>query len=197
MAEITQKLVDGAGLQTAMGIMGDYAENRDRGVVGGFNQSFPLTNATKGNIYYHKSTNRYYICIENYNGSSLTNPNSQFEELSIYTNRQRLDNLFTLGKQKFKIRLDKNPKVIPTGLYLAVNGHLGYKDLATVQLFNVTSYHGENSENNFYKAVLLYPSTPTIFQIYYNPYTCEIRIDSNSVYDKEFILYNIDETLGN
>ena len=93
MAEITQKLVDGAGLQTAMGIMGNYSDNMDRGVVGGYNQSFPLTAATKGNIYYHKPTNRYYICINNYSGSSLTNPNSNFEELSVYTNRQRLDNL--------------------------------------------------------------------------------------------------------
>lgn len=97
MAEITQKLVDGAGLQTAMGIMGNYSDNMDRGVVGGYNQSFPLTAATKGNIYYHKPTNRYYICINNYSGSSLTNPNSNFEELSVYTNRQRLDNLSNIA----------------------------------------------------------------------------------------------------
>lgn len=93
MADIKKKLVDGAGLQAAMGIMGNYSDNMDRGVVGGYNQSFPLTAATKGNIYYHKPTNRYYICINNYSGSSLTNPNSNFEELSVYANRQRLDNL--------------------------------------------------------------------------------------------------------
>ena len=98
MAEITQKLVDGAGLQTAIGIMANYSDNMDRGVVGGYNQSFPLTAATKGNIYYHKPTNRYYICINNYSGSSLSNPNSNFEELSVYTNRQRLDNLVEFSK---------------------------------------------------------------------------------------------------
>ena len=93
MAEITKKLVDGAGLQTAIGIMANYSDNMDRGVVGGYNQSFPLTAATKGNIYYHKPTNRYYLCVNNYSGSSLTNPNSNFIELSVYTNRQRLDGL--------------------------------------------------------------------------------------------------------
>lgn len=93
MAEITQKLLDGVGLQTAIGIMANYSDNMDRGVIGGYNQSFPLTAATKGNVYYHKTTNRYYICINNYSGSSLTNPNSSFEELSVYTNRQRLDSL--------------------------------------------------------------------------------------------------------
>ena len=117
MAEITQKLVDGAGLQTAMGIMGNYSDNMDRGVLGGYNQSFPLKAATKGNIYYHKPTNRYYICINNYSGSSLTNPNSKFEELSVYTNRQRLDNLpnfkfeigqaFVSGGRKTTINFDK------------------------------------------------------------------------------------------
>lgn len=93
MADIKKKLVDGAGLQAAMGIMANYADKGVRGAIGGYNQSFPLTAATKGNIYYHKGTNRYYICVDNYNGSSLTNPNSKFEELSVYTNRQRLDNL--------------------------------------------------------------------------------------------------------
>lgn len=93
MADIKKKLVDGAGLQAAMGIMADFADKGVRGAIGGYNQSFPLTAATKGNIYYHKGTNRYYICVDNYNGSSLTNPNSKFEELSVYTNRQRLDNL--------------------------------------------------------------------------------------------------------
>lgn len=93
MADIKKKLVDGAGLQAAMGIMANYADKGVRGAIGGYNQSFPLTAATKGNIYYHKGTNRYYICVDNYNGSSLTNPNSNFEELSAYTNRQRLENL--------------------------------------------------------------------------------------------------------
>lgn len=98
MADIKKKLVDGAGLQAAMGIMADFADKGVRGAIGGYNQSFPLTAATKGNIYYHKGTNRYYICVDNYNGSSLTNPNSKFEELSVYTNRQRLNNLIISEK---------------------------------------------------------------------------------------------------
>lgn len=102
MADIKKKLVDGAGLQAAMGIMANYADKGVRGAIGGYNQSFPLTAATKGNIYYHKGTNRYYICVDNYNGSSLTNPNSKFEELSVYTNRQRLDNLFKIFAHRYE-----------------------------------------------------------------------------------------------
>ena len=114
MADIKKKLVDGAGLQAAMGIMADYADKGVRGAIGGYNQSFPLTAATKGNIYYHKGTNRYYICVDNYNGSSLTNPNSKFEELSVYTNRQRLDNLITIKRGEYSSDLKNTWIAIPS-----------------------------------------------------------------------------------
>lgn len=67
----------------------------DAGVVGGYNGSFPLTTATKGNIYLLPSTQKYYVCITDYNGSQLTVPNANFEELSVYANRSKLDNLFS------------------------------------------------------------------------------------------------------
>ena len=60
-----------------------------------------MTAATKGNIYLLPATKKYYVCIENYNGSQLTAPNANFEELSVYTNRSKLDNL---GSLLIKIR---------------------------------------------------------------------------------------------
>lgn len=68
-------------------------DNKDKGIVGGYNGKFPLTSATKGNIYLLENTQKYYICITDYNGSKLTTPNANFEELSVYTNRSKLDNL--------------------------------------------------------------------------------------------------------
>lgn len=68
-------------------------DNKDKGIVGGYNGKFPLTSATKGNIYLLENTQKYYICITDYNGSQLTTPNANFEELSVYTNRSKLDNL--------------------------------------------------------------------------------------------------------
>ena len=151
MADIKKKLVDGAGLQAAMGIMADFADKGVRGAIGGYNQSFPLTAATKGNIYYHKGTNRYYICVDNYNGSSLTNPNSKFEELSVYTNRQRLDNLPEMIQagtdafakpsvgDTFHIKFNKKFKKIPT----VVVGKYGYNTSTLVKcdflISNVTT----------------------------------------------------------
>lgn len=68
-------------------------DNKDKGIIGGYNGKFPLTSATKGNIYLLENTQKYYICITDYNGSQLTIPNANFEELSVYTNRSKLDNL--------------------------------------------------------------------------------------------------------
>ena len=156
MAEITQKLVDGAGLQTAMGIMGNYSDNMDRGVVGGYNQSFPLTAATKGNIYYHKPTNRYYICINNYSGSSLTNPNSNFEELSVYTNRQRLDNLIRYKRvvvnEDVQIGVVNTTKLdIPNGYHLAiciVVGGVAVTKLSSIDHAKAKTYFSYSYEAN-------------------------------------------------
>lgn len=73
-------------------------DNKDKGIVGGYNGKFPLTSATKGNIYLLENTQKYYICITDYNGSKLTTPNANFEELSVYTNRSKLDNLRSYAK---------------------------------------------------------------------------------------------------
>lgn len=73
-------------------------DNKDKGIVGGYNGKFPLTSATKGNIYLLENTQKYYICVTDYNGSKLTTPNANFEELSVYTNRSKLDNLSRIKK---------------------------------------------------------------------------------------------------
>lgn len=68
-------------------------DNKDVGIMGGRDGKFPLTAATKGNIYLLESTQKYYICINDYDGIQISVPNANFEELSVYTNRSKLDNL--------------------------------------------------------------------------------------------------------
>ena len=71
-------------------------DNKDVGIMGGRDGKFPLTAATKGNIYLLESTQKYYICINDYDGIQISVPNANFEELSVYTNRSKLDNLFEI-----------------------------------------------------------------------------------------------------
>lgn len=55
--------------------------------------TFPLRHAEKGNVYYLPSTNKYYFCKEDYDGYQISVPNSNFIEMSVYENLNRLNNL--------------------------------------------------------------------------------------------------------
>lgn len=82
-------------------------DKQDKGVLGGYNGVFPLTVASKNGIYLLPATNKFYVCVENYSGSSLTAPNANFEELSVYTNRNKLENIkgfWALEPTEFKLK---------------------------------------------------------------------------------------------
>ena len=85
----------------------ENARQYDKGIIGGYNGTFPLTAATKGNIYLLPTTNKFYMCITDYNGSNLTAPNANFEELSVWTNRDKLENLTEI------ISLKKEEVILP------------------------------------------------------------------------------------
>lgn len=99
MVQKEKKYITWEGLNQHAKNVGKKIKECDTGVIGGYNGSFPLTAATKGNIYLLPATKKYYVCIKNYNGSQLTAPNANFEELSVYTNRSKLDNLIKINEQ--------------------------------------------------------------------------------------------------
>ncbi|PID67375.1 MAG: hypothetical protein CR959_00445, partial [Fusobacteriales bacterium] len=89
----TPILIDLEGLNKAIeGIVAKQIQQTNS-LAGGYNGSFPLIRATKGHIYLLPSNNKRYICTQNYSGSRISVPNSHFEELSIFQNRDRLENL--------------------------------------------------------------------------------------------------------
>lgn len=76
------------------GITAINENNRNiTGAIGKYDGYFPLTNAIKNNVYFLESLNKSYICLKNYTGTSLSVPNHNFEELSIYTNRIKFQNI--------------------------------------------------------------------------------------------------------
>lgn len=75
------------------GRQGPAIVNKINGLAGGYSGAFPLTTAVKEGIYLLPATNKFYVCIKNYSGSSLTAPNANFEELSVFQNRNKLENL--------------------------------------------------------------------------------------------------------
>jgi hypothetical protein len=76
------------------GYTGTAQEIDDRVVsaLGKEDGKFPLTEAIKGNVYYFPGNKKFYICKEAQN-RRVSVPDGNFEELSIWENRKRLENL--------------------------------------------------------------------------------------------------------
>ena len=81
------------------GYKGTAQEIDDRVVsaLGKEDGKFPLSEAVKGNVYYFSGNKKFYICKEAQN-RRVSVPDGNFEELSIWENRKRLENLITLKK---------------------------------------------------------------------------------------------------
>ena len=79
------------------GYIGTAQEIDDRVVsaLGKEDGKFPLSEAVKGNVYYFPGNKKFYICKEAQN-RRVSVPDGNFEELSIWENRKRLENLFTI-----------------------------------------------------------------------------------------------------
>ena len=76
------------------GYRGTAQEIDDRVVsaLGKEDGKFPLTEAVKGNVYYFPGNKKFYICKEAQN-RRVSVPDGNFEELSIWENRKKLENL--------------------------------------------------------------------------------------------------------
>jgi len=77
------------------GYTGTAKELDDRVVsaLGKEDGKFPLNEAIQGNVYYFPSNKKFYMCKETQN-RRISVPDVKFEELSIWENRKRLENLF-------------------------------------------------------------------------------------------------------
>ena len=82
------------------GYTGTAQEIDDRVVsaLGKEDGKFPLTEAVKGNVYYFPGNKKFYICKEAQN-RRVSVPDGNFEEVSIWENRKRLENLSTFKIQ--------------------------------------------------------------------------------------------------
>ena len=78
-------------------------EDRVVAAVGKEDGKFPLTESVAGNIYYFPGNKKFYYCLKSQT-SRVSVPNADFEELSIYQNRKKLENFIKVKNNKtFKI----------------------------------------------------------------------------------------------
>lgn len=85
-------------------------EDRVVAAVGKEDGKFPLTESVAGNIYYFPGNKKFYICKTAEN-RKVSVPNGNFEELSIWENRKRLENL----TRKTKLLFYNGGSLIPNG----------------------------------------------------------------------------------
>ena len=108
------------------GYLGTAQEIDDRVVsaLGKEDGKFPLTEAVKGNVYYFPGNKKFYICKEAQN-RRVSVPDGNFEELSIWENRKRLENLITFEENtslKVKVISVILPPNTPVGQFVSTTG---------------------------------------------------------------------------
>ena len=149
-------------------------EDRVVAAVGQLNGMFPLSEAIAGNVYYHQGNKKFYICKSNYNGTTISVPNMNFEDLSIWENRKRLENLSTFKIQEFystpagvKFTLFQYGKLILAAAYThlveTLEYGVEYKCDLPLNCYNtataITGNNGSSGQFKLFNNVLIVKST--------------------------------------
>ena len=91
-------------------------ERDTQALAGKYAGNFPLTSAVKDGVYLVPATGKFYVCTQAYNGSNLTAPNANFEEMSVWANRDKLGNL-SKEKKLYISLMDEQGGTIKLNLY--------------------------------------------------------------------------------
>ncbi|WP_339076018.1 phage tail protein [Fusobacterium polymorphum] len=82
------------------------------GILGQNNGEFPIEQAVAGNVYYFPRNQKYYYCLKSQT-SRVSVPNADFEELSIYQNHKKLENLYKIEyKTDYDVLTILNRKIV-------------------------------------------------------------------------------------
>ena len=119
------------------GYAGTAQEIDDRVVsaLGKEDGKFPLTEAVKGNVYYFPGNKKFYICKEAQN-RRVSVPDGNFEELSIWENRKRLENLVKVEVIQMTNVLDYIPGANITEWYAPLPSHIDVNKVISVTNIN-------------------------------------------------------------
>ena len=126
---------------------GTAQEIEDRVVasVGKEDGKFPLTESIVGNVYYFPGNKKFYICkiAEN---RKVSVPNGNFEELSIWENRKRLENFSKLESERLYVPNATFIKVykIAGMVTLIVDSGAAFFNKTNTPIFNIPEKYRPN-----------------------------------------------------
>lgn len=110
------------------------------GILGQNNGEFPVEQAVAGNVYYFPRNQKYYYCLKSQT-SRVSVPNADFEELSIYQNRKKLENLFKINNLRYD---SGNIKTLINQQWQNIRNINSSDKYVNIVIFNLT---GDKSQN--------------------------------------------------
>ena len=163
------------------GYIGTAQEIDDRVVsaLGKEDGKFPLTEAVKGNVYYFPGNKKFYICKEAQN-RRVSVPDGNFEELSIWENRKRLENFSKLEGERLYVSNATFVKVykIAGMVTLIVDSGTAFFNKANTPIFNLPEKYRPN-ETLYFSASYRNSSKSNTFFLYANGNLIKSEADDN------------------
>ena len=155
-------------------------EDRVVAAVGQLNGMFPLSEAIAGNVYYHQGNKKFYICKSNYNGTTISVPNMNFEDLSIWENRKRLENFSKLEGERLYVPNATFIKIykIAGMVTLIVDSGTAFFNKANTPIFNIPEKYRPN-ETLYFSASYRNNTKSNTFFLYSNGNLIKSEADDN------------------
>ena len=163
------------------GYTGTAQEIDDRVVsaLGKEDGKFPLTEAVKGNVYYFPGNKKFYICKEAQN-RRVSVPDGNFEELSIWENRKRLENFSKLEGERLYVPNATFIKVykIAGMVTLIVDSGTAFFNKANTPIFTLPEKYRPN-ETLYFSASYRNSAKSNTFFLYSNGNLIKSEADDN------------------
>lgn len=164
------------------GYKGTAQEIDDRVVsaLGKEDGKFPLNEAIQGNVYYFPGNKKFYICKEA-QSRRVSVPDGNFEELSIWENRKRLENFSRIESERLYVPNATFVKVykIAGMVTLIVDSGTAFFNKANTTIFNLPEKYRPN-ETLYFSASYRNSSKSNTFFLYANGNLAKSEADDNA-----------------
>ena len=150
------------------------------GILGQNNGEFPVEQAVAGNVYYFPRNQKYYYCLKSQT-SRVSVPNADFEELSIYQNRKKLENFSRIESERLYVPNATFVKMykIAGMVTLIVDSGTAFFNKANTPIFNLPEKYRPN-ETLYFSASYRNSSKSNTFFLYANGNLAKSEADDNA-----------------
>lgn len=149
------------------------------GLLGKNNGQFPVDQAVEGNVYYFPANQKYYYCLKSQSGRTSV-PNADFEEISIWANKKKLENFSKLEGERLYVPNATFIKIykIAGMVTLIVDSGTAFFNKANTPIFNIPEKYRPN-ETLYFSASYRNSTKSNTFFLYSNGNLIKSEADDN------------------